>query len=321
MGCDYLLLNLFAGISVNELLHRFESSYTKKILLEAVDLFNQLWPYVILGIFLSTIIKIYISKTWFINFFKNRSNSSILIASLFGVLSPLGSYVVIPIAAALTITGVPVYILMAFLVSSPIINPSLFTLTAGAFNLEMALARALSAFIIGISAGYITKWMMNSGKLNVTDLVNKNYRIINYDAVNESKMTLTLFLKEMYRFAVFISKFFFLSILLAAIIKILVSPNYIVRIFSPNSILSVIISTGAGVPFYVCGGAAIPVVQSLAELGLQKGAVLAYFISGPVTKISNLVIMNSAFNFKLFLVYLTTGIVGAIVFGILYNII
>ena len=82
-----------------------------------------------------------------------------------------------------------------------------------------------------------------------------------------------------------------------------------------------VLTTAAGVPFYVCGGAAIPVVQSLAELGMSKGAVLAFFISGPVTKVSNLVILGAAFKSRLLAWYLLAGIGGALLLGMLYNLI
>lgn len=317
---NYSILNILLFL-IYDFLHRFESSYTKKILLEAIDLFNQLWPYIILGIFISTIIKIYISKQWLVYFFSKKTHFGILLASLLGVFSPLGSYVTIPIAAALAVNGVPIYVLMAFMVSSPIINPSLFTLTLGAFDIEMAMARLLSAFTIGICAGYLTKWGYKKGIITKKVLVNKNFIVRTNLEFNEQKMTFLLFLKEMYRFSVFISKYFFLAIILSAIIKMTVSPSFIIKIFSPDSLLSVIISTGAGVPFYVCGGAAIPVVQSLSELGLSQGAVLAYFISGPVTKISNLITLKAAFNTRLFLIYLATGILGAVLMGTVYNLI
>lgn len=43
-------------------LDHFEASYTKRILVESVELLDQLWFYLVLGILLSTIIKEFISK-------------------------------------------------------------------------------------------------------------------------------------------------------------------------------------------------------------------------------------------------------------------
>lgn len=127
------------------------------------------------------------------------------------------------------------------------------------------------------------------------------------------------FFIELYRMSRYISRYFFLAIFLTAAIKILVNPTVIVRLFDSNSYLSVALLTGAGIPFYICGGAAIPVVQQLADLGLSKGAVLAFFISGPVTKISSLVIIQQAFERAILMLYLGIGIAGAFIIGLLYN--
>lgn len=304
-----------------DLLNRFSGSYTRRILIEALQLLNQLWPYLVFGIILSTLVKTFISKQRMTEFFRNRNHSaSILLASLVGVISPIGSYVIIPMSAALLGIGVPLPALMALMVSSPLINPNLFVLTAGAMGIEMAVLRVLAAFLLGSIAGYSTLWLEQK-KILVPEKVLKDNQFFSMDQFTDTgkERTLRGFLHELYKMARYVSKFFFLAILLAAGIKIAVNPDIIVRLFDSDQIVSVILSTGAGVPFYVCGGAAIPVVQQLAGLGMSKGAVLAYFISGPITKISNLVILHAAFRRIILIQYLAIGLLGAVTFGLLYN--
>jgi uncharacterized membrane protein YraQ (UPF0718 family) len=299
----------------------FQASYTGRILMEAVQLLGQLWPYLVGGILLSTLVKVCISKERMAGFFSGqRSAAYILPAALIGVVSPLGSYVIIPLSAALLGTGVPLSLLMALMVSSPLMNPNLFVLTAGAMGLEMALLRTLSAFLLGSLAGFITLWLEHRKILLPGQVVREGTRFT-VEGIQRGGMERTPrgFLKELYGMTRYISRYFFLAILLASAIKIAVNPKLIVRLFDSDNLLSVILSTAAGVPFYVCGGAAIPVVQQLADLGMSKGAVLAYFISGPVTKISNLVVMHAAFRRIILVQYLALGILGAIIFGFIYN--
>ena len=303
-------------------LNIFDNSYTKKILIESWQLLGQLWPYLVIGILLTVLIKLYISKNRLAAFFNRKQRVSIILAALIGVISPLGSYVIIPLSSALFTIGVPLPVLIALLIASPLIDPNLFLLTYGAFGMKMALARTLSAFLLGVFSGYGILWLSKSGAMNNGKILNsKNNKSVANFINGENKPTLKLFGTELYKMSLYVSKYFFLAILLSAIIKILVSPNYLMRFFNGNEFMSVLLTTAAGVPFYVCGGAAIPVVQQLAQLGLSKGAVLSFFISGPVTKISNLVLMQSAFSTKVFLYYLFCGISGAFLFGILYNLI
>jgi uncharacterized membrane protein YraQ (UPF0718 family) len=312
---------LSAGSFFYQFLDHFQGSYTRKILLEAISLLGQLWPYLLLGIAASTLLKLFITRQKMAGFF-SRTNftASILLASLIGVVSPLGSYIMIPMAAALLGLGVPLAVLMALMVASPLINPNLFILTAGAMGTELALMRTVSAFLLGALAGYATLWLERKQWIRTENLVAEGFdRSIGSFSGAGDERSLRGFLREFYKMSLYVGKYFFLAIILAAVIKIAVNPKFIVKLFDSDNLLSVIISTGAGVPFYVCGGAAIPVVQQLADLGMSKGAVLAFFISGPVSKISNLVIMQASFKKSVLFLYLACGIAGAMILGFLYN--
>jgi len=302
-------------------LHHFDFSYTKRILLESVDLLAMLWPYLVGGIILSTLIYLYLSKQYIASLFSRRGKHlSIFMAAFIGILSPVGSYVLIPLSAALVAIGVPLPVLMALMVSSPLINPNLFLLTAGSMGMEMALMRVLSAFFLGLSAGYLTQLTIKTGWIKAETIINSgsSYSMKSFP-IDRPKKNLKLFLTELWKMTRWIGRYFFWAILLAAAIKILINPVYFGRLFGSNPFLSVLATTAAGVPFYVCGGAAIPVVEQLAELGLSKGAALAFFISGPITKISNLIILGAVFNRKVLWVYLFLGLMGAVLMGILYD--
>ena len=260
-------------------LDKYEGTYTKRILGESLDLLRQLWPYLVVGVVLTTLVKLFVSKQWLAKTFgATRGNLSIIIASLLGVLSPLGSYVVIPLSAALFTAGVPLPVLMALMVSSPLINPNLFFLTTGAMGLEMAAMRLASAFTLGVVAGYATQYMVKKKYIDLDKVLSAGgHQTMGDVEAGAAAITFQLFFYELYRMARYVSKYFFLAIFIAAGIKILANPNVVIKVFEGNTFLSVLISTGAGVPFYVCGGAAIPVVQQLAELGMSQGAVPGFF--------------------------------------------
>jgi uncharacterized membrane protein YraQ (UPF0718 family) len=302
-------------------LNHFSGSYTRRILIEALALLKDLWPYLVSGIIVTSLIKVLLSKKHVDLLFQNRKNVSIIFAALLGVVSPLGSYTVIPMAAAMFILGTPLPVLMAFLVSSPLIDPNLFLLTAGAFGIKLAIVRTLAAFLLGVTAGYTTLWLMKKNLIRTESVIkseNGDSKIFSFQHHDKGEFFKS-FGSELFKMTKYISKYFFLAILLAAGIKILTPPNMMLKLFNGNTFMSVLFSTGAGIPFYVCGGAAIPVVQELANLGMPHGAVLAFFISGPITKVSNLVLMNAAFNFRVFLIYITVGVIGASILGLIYN--
>ena len=73
-----------------------------------------------------------------------------------------------------------------------------------------------------------------------------------------------------------------------------------------------------GVPFYSCGGAAIPLVRVLGEMGMNRGAILAFFIAGPSTKIETLVAYKSVMGFRFLIFYLIITLSGAFIGGFLF---
>jgi uncharacterized protein len=75
------------------------------------------------------------------------------LGALAGGLSPFCSCGVIPLIAALLAMGVPLSAVMAFWLASPIMDPSMFVLTAGVLDLEFAVAKTLAAVGLGVFGG------------------------------------------------------------------------------------------------------------------------------------------------------------------------
>ncbi len=85
----------------------------------------------------------------------------IFFAALFGGLSPFCSCGVIPLIAALLSMGVPLSAVMAFWLASPVMDPSMFVLTAATLGTPFAIAKTVAAVGIGLMGGYVT-WALQS---------------------------------------------------------------------------------------------------------------------------------------------------------------
>lgn len=318
------LLNLVYPL-LSKLAYYFEGSYTHRIILSAWRILSQLWFFMALGILLTALLSVLVPKGRMTSFFLRRGNLSILLAALFGVISPFGTYSVIPLIAAFFLVGVPPAPLVAFLISSPLMNPNLFFLTAGAFGYEMAILRSASALLLGISSGYITQMLISMKLIDRHGLVSNPSGNVRQTCTTPNEREtespcISHFPKELFNLTRFVGKYMCLSILFASIISVFAPPSLVAKLLGSDSVLSVLFATGAGMPFYTCGGAAIPVVQELHYLGMSKGAIMAFFIAGPATKIATLVTLKAAFRASLFLIYVTVTITGALVIGYLCNV-
>lgn len=86
--------------------------------------------------------------------FTGRTGPMVLAGALMGALSPLCSCGVIPLIAALLAMGVPLAPVMAFWLSSPLMDPAKFFLTAGAIDMQFAVAQTIAAVGVGLLGGY-----------------------------------------------------------------------------------------------------------------------------------------------------------------------
>ncbi|MGB7062190.1 MAG: permease [Candidatus Zixiibacteriota bacterium] len=313
---------LFWGV-FSKVHYYLTGSYTHRVAACAWDLFAQLWYFWVLGIVVTAFISVFWRKNEIASFLRRSPRGSIVTATLVGIFSPMPTYVAIPLIAALFRVGVHPAPLFAFLVSSPLMNPILFSLTAGAFGYEMAVSLTLSAFALGITAGLVTQLLVSRNHFS-RFLCNGGSIVESVEWKDSTKRTLKSYAAEfsnqLYRNTKFISKYFFLGIIIAAAVKVLIPASWIISTLGNQRSFSVLVAVAAGVPLYACGGGTIPVMQTLQQLGMDKGAILAFFISGPATKLSTLVALKAAVRKEVFLLYLTIGFLGASVFGLAYSI-
>lgn len=308
---NLLIDKIYLTLNWNDLQYRFLQSHTYRVLDQIQTLIWQLLPYLVLSIILSTLIKQFTTADTLKRYISGKNiHLSIVVAALLGIVSPLGSYIVIPLSAALLLAGLPLAPMVTFMVSSPLINPGLFMLTVGALGMEMAVMRVLSAFVLGITAGLVTQHLLPLEGVAVIAQAGGN------TAALIKKRTLT---QEALAYTKYISKYFFIGIVVAALTKVFIPVAWFSAILGSNHIISIFAATLAGVPFYTCGGAELPVIQQLADLGADKGAILAYFISGPATKVATVVLILSVYKKPIVYLYFSVSIIGAILMGLLYH--
>lgn len=145
-----IILSLKAQITLmmqNGVIQSFTTIFLS-IILEAI-------PFIIIGVFISSLIQIFISEETIAKIIPKNKVIGIIFAGIVGIVFPVCDCAIVPIVRRLLKKGVPVYIGVTFMLSVPIINPVVLVSTYYAFlnNSHMVLIRgglgALSAMIIG----------------------------------------------------------------------------------------------------------------------------------------------------------------------------
>jgi uncharacterized membrane protein YraQ (UPF0718 family) len=279
-------------------------TYTARILADFLGLAGDLLPYLAVSIVISAALSYYFKRRQWRLAGRNEW-LGILGAALLGLLSPLPTYMALPLGISFVLAGLPFSVMLAFVIASPLMNPAVFFLTATQLGLELAVARTVAAFLLAVGGGLLVK---------VLPLRWSEGLAFKQAALPKKRG----FGEELYRSTLFSGKYFAIAILIAAIIKALVSPELMARILGGNIPTSLLVAIALGVPFYSCGGAAIPIVQVLRDLGMNSGAMLAFFIAGPATKAETLFAFNSLLGWKTTLFYLLLTLGGAYLAGGVY---
>ena len=115
------------------------------------------------------------------------------------------------------------------------------------------------------------------------------------------------------------SFYILLGLLIAGILKQLISDDFISKHLGKNKTSSVIKATLLGIPMPVCSCSVIPLAKALQKEGASKGAVQSFLISTPITGADSIAATYSFFGWVFTLYRVATSMVIAIITGILQN--
>lgn len=130
-----------------------------------IDAFLHVWPYLLVTIPLAVAVHMSGASRHINRAFQARPLVAILLATAVGAFSPFCSCGVIPVIAALLISGVPLAPVMSFWIASPSMDPEAFFLSVATLGWELAVWRMLSTLALSLAAGLITQVMVHKGWL------------------------------------------------------------------------------------------------------------------------------------------------------------
>ena len=115
----------------------------------AIKAFAGTAPYIAVAVLLIAWLKAAGAESTIGRAFKGHETQAIVLAALFGGLAPFCSCEVIPFIAGLLAVGAPLSAIMAFWLSSPLIDPPTVLITAGALGWSFAVGKMVFAVALG----------------------------------------------------------------------------------------------------------------------------------------------------------------------------
>ena len=316
---------LFAGLA---LLNPIQAGSSVEFTLQA------LWdvlPFLLLSIAIAAYAKASGADNLIARAFQGRALPMITFAAVMGALSPFCSCGVIPLIAALLAMGVPLAPVMAFWLASPLMDPSMFVLTIGTLGTEFAFAKALAAFSIGLFGG-LGIWLIqrNGGfsdplREGIGDggcggaKVRKPKAVV-WSFWQDSERRRS-FLEGARDNLLFLGKWLTLAFVLESLMVAYIPPEWVAQAVGGEGLLPVISAALVGIPAYLNGYAALPLVGGLVEQGMAPGAGMAFLLAGGVTCIPAAIAVYALTRLPVFIAYLGFAFTGAVMAGLLFGLV
>jgi len=285
-------------------------------------------PYILFAVLLLAWLKAAGADVLVSRAFVGRETRMILLAALVGGLAPFCSCQVIPFIAGLLALGAPLSAVMAFWLSSPLIDPPTLLITAGALGWPFAIAKAVAAVGLGLFGGFAVRALMRGGAFAAPLRVYQKKGCCGagpkangrpeWRFWNHADRRAT-FREEFVTNGLFLLKWLALAYVLEAVLVAYVPADLIARAVGGDGVTSIAIAALVGMPAYLNSYVAPPLLSGLIGQGMSLGAAMAFMIAGAVSSIPAMAAVWSLVKPRVFAAYLGLGLVGAILSGLIFQ--
>jgi uncharacterized membrane protein YraQ (UPF0718 family) len=253
----------------------------------------------------------------------------IFFAALLGGLSPFCSCEVIPFIAALLAVGAPLSAVMAFWLSSPLMDPAMFSITAGELGMSFAVAKTVAAVGLGAFGGLGV--MIFSRSAVFADPLREKPTIGGCCGVKKpfqgrpvwafwtETERRTVFGETVLENAKFLFKWLLLAYFVEALMLTYIPAEMIANLLGGDGIGPIFLGALVGMPAYLNGYAAVPLVGGLIDQGMSQGAAMSFVIAGGVSCIPAAIAVWALVKPRVFAGYLTFALIGALIAGLTWG--
>lgn len=313
-------------------------------------LVHNVW-YLAAGVLVAAIIEAVLDRRKVVSALARSGWAGVIMGTAVGAFTPLCSCGTTAVMLGLVAAGVPWPPVVAFLVSSPLMSPSTYALTAGVLGVEMANAKLISAVALGLVSGGVAILMQQKGIVSIAaettgaraatagccstkaEAAGTPSGDCDQDPSTPpacgcaartpvpAGAVMAKFLVALRNQAAFILRYFVLYSLAGALAQALVPPQWVNAVFGAGRPLSVVTAAVLGIPLYMSGAASIPLTGSLVGMGMSRGAALSFLISGPGTHFGALAAVAVVTPRPIWWLYLSTILGGAVLAGLMYSLV
>ena len=256
-------------------------------------------PFLLIGVMISSVIQIFISREAIERRFPKRLGWGMLAAILGGFCLPVCDCASIPIFRSLVRKGVPLPVAITFMTAAPVINPVVMLSTYYAFNGSLRIVAAriglgiLAAVLIGLYfAVRPSRGKVLAGGVDVLMCGCGCYEGV--QSVTTLSGKLGLFLRHSQAEFFNVGKYLMIGALVAAAFQTMITSAVSVQ-SSPQFALSLLIMMTMAFVLSLCSSSDAVVARSFASR-FPMESIMGFLIFGPMMDIKNVIMLSSGFS-------------------------
>ncbi|EEX48747.1 MULTISPECIES: efflux transporter SaoE [Jonquetella] len=251
----------------------------------------------------------------------NKKFSSIVKATVSGMLLPICSCGVVPLSLGLYYSGAYLGPTLAFLVATPIINPAAVILAYAMLGPQIATVYLLSGFIIPATIGVIGNALggpelqspMAAGLAGNAEQAH-DYKL--QPLAQRLKGGLEWGFNDL---AVQTCRFILVGTAFAALLLAVMPVSFILDYLSNPRLVSLLGITLLGCVMYVCALGHIPFIAALVSAGAAPGVAVTFLLSSVATNFPEMVSIWRLIGKRAVVIYTGTLVVCGLIFGSITN--
>ncbi len=300
-----------------------------KILAESWRLLLESAPYVMMGILVGGLLKVFLHPGTVARHLGRGRFTSVFKAALLGVPLPLCSCGVLPAAASLKKQGATNGATAAFLISTPESGVDSIAISYALLDPVMTVARPAAAMATAMAAGVAENLAAppRPDRELTPDLscpIDGCCDGVDCDPRAHARHhSLWQKLVAGMRFALGelwgdLAGWFLVGLVLAGVIGALVPASVMGR-YLGGGLGSMLLMLAVGIPIYICASASTPIAAALILKGVSPGAALVFLLAGPATNLTSLTVLLGLLGKRATAIYLACIALFALACGLLLD--
>ncbi|EPA8994723.1 organoarsenical efflux permease ArsP [Campylobacter jejuni] len=266
--------------------------------------------------------------------------SSYFKAIFLGALTPFCSCSTILLLRAFLEAKVKLSVALAYLFTSPLINPIIFSMLFITFGLKLSLTYVVFlVFLIFIVSFVFSKFKEESFLKHIPKNTKSN--IFTQTTHNPSNFifkqksccantqdkpkNITINYKELFKESLKNYKkllpYIVVAVFIGAFIHGFIPQEILQKYLNGNEILSIVLAAFLGIFLYLRVETIIPIGLALLQMGISQGVIMSFLIAGAGCSLPELILLKQMFKIKFLFLFVMIILGVAISFGIFINLI